>query len=327
MQPVDVSIIIPTYNRCHLLLQAINSCIDQKNESRISIQIIVVDDCSNDDTQAMLKKFGNNIEIIILAKNGGQCRARNEGAKYAGGMYVKFLDSDDILEKGVLAREVSLANNTDADIVISGWGSIHIDAHGQPVTTSQKIYPVPEMTQLLDSIILGRAVPTSAALYRRSYIRDLEWDPKILKLDDWDWFCRAALRQGKIVALDTISYWMREHSGHRVTKSTMLINALDFYRILNKIETYLRSINELSFKRAQRLAQYYYKELRVLSLYDRVLFEKITEHINTLDNDFIPIDEERQSYMRILSRAIGFKKAILLHSYIKRKLKRKHIYA
>ena len=125
------------------------------------------------------------------------------------------------------------------------------------------------------SILLGKGVFTSAALYRKSYIEGLEWDPDITKLADWDWFVRAALRKGKIVSLNAISYWVRQHKGGRITSNaTMLINDYNHHKILNKIENILQDNEALTSNRKKRLAQYYYKELRVLCLYDQLAFKK-----------------------------------------------------
>jgi glycosyltransferase involved in cell wall biosynthesis len=319
---IDVSFIIPTYNRRRLVVQAINSCL-REAESGSRVQIIVIDDCSTDGTRDLLLEYGDRIDPILLDRNGGQCHARNVGLNKVCGRYVKFLDSDDILEKGALAKEIDLADGKSADIVVSAWGTVRIDDKGESVTGTETRWAVPDMHPLPDSILLGRAVPTSAALYRTAYVQELEWDPLVRKLDDWDWFCRAALRQGKIVSFEGVSYWMRDHQDARVTTSaSMLINAYDHHRVLHKLEDELRQTGELTAERAKRLAQYFYKELRVLSLYDRKAFEDAAEHIRALDSGFLPVDEERDGYMQMLARVVGFRKAVLLHTYIKRRVKR-----
>jgi glycosyltransferase involved in cell wall biosynthesis len=319
---IDVSLIIPTYNRQHLVYQAIESCLKEA-ECGIQVQIIVIDDCSTDGTRNILSEYRDQIDRIFLSQNAGQCKARNVGLSKALGRYVKFLDSDDVLGKGTLVEEISLADRESADIVVSAWGTVSIDDIGRPIAGSEIRWPVPDMHPLPESILFGRAVPTSAALYRMTYIQGLEWDSRVRKLDDWDWFCQAAMRRGKIVSLDKISYWMRDHQSARVTtSSSMLINAQDHHIILHKIEDALRQRVELTKDRAERLAQYFYKELRVLSLYDRQAFEKAAEHIHSLDPHFHPVDEERDSYMRLLARVIGFRRTVLLHTYIKRRIKR-----
>jgi glycosyltransferase involved in cell wall biosynthesis len=320
---IDVSIIIPTYNRRDLVRQAIDSCLSQVNGALLNLQIVVVDDCSTDGTRDLLAQYHEHVESVFLAENAGQSNARNAGLSKATGTYVKFLDSDDVLEDASLHREVSLAAGDNSDIVVSGWGAASIDEQGRIVAGTEKKWPAPDMEPLPDTVIWGRAVPTSSALYKRSYIAGLEWDPRLSKLDDWDFFCRAALRMGRIVALDSVTYWMREHDGERVTNSsTMLKNAREHHTILHKMEETLTERGELTEARALWLAKYYYKELRVLSLYDRPSFESAVAHILTLDPQFTARDAERTKYMRLLGSALGFRRANLFHSFIKRRIKR-----
>jgi glycosyltransferase involved in cell wall biosynthesis len=281
----------------------------------------VVDDCSGDQTREVLARYSGRLETVLLSRNVGQCTARNVGLTKAAGYYVKFLDSDDVLEKGVLAEEVALADQKGADLVVSSWGTVSLDDNGRVSAGTEKLWPAPNMTPLPDSVLWGCAAPTAAVLYRKSYIAGLEWDPQISKLDDWDWFCRAALRMGKIVTLDHVSYWLREHAGPRLTSSSSLLeNAISHHRILHKIEGILRQSDALTPARSRRLAQYFYKELRVLCLYDRPAFEEAVTHILALDPGFYPVEEERDRYMRAAARVIGFRRAILLHSSIKKRI-------
>lgn len=101
----------------------------------------------------------------------------------------------------------------------------------------------------------------------------------------------------------------------------MLKNAREHHTILRKMEETLTERGELTEERALRLAKYYYKELRVLSLYDRPSFEKAVVHILSLDPNFTAGDAERTIYMRQLSRALGFRRANLFHSFVKRRIR------
>lgn len=306
-----------------MVSQAIDSCLSQANGNGLKLQIVVVDDCSTDRTRDLLTQRRDVVESVFLAANAGQANARNAGLRKAHGTYLKFLDSDDVLEEASLSREVSLAEADKADVVVSGWGTARFDDQGCAIAGTENRWAAPDMAPLPDSVILGRAVPTSSALYRRSYIAGLEWDRQLSKLDDWDFFCRAALRMGKIVALDSVTYWVREHDGERVTTSaTMLKNASEHHTILHKMEQALRDRGLLTKPRALGLAKYFYKELRVLSLYDRQSFETAVEHILMLDPDFTAGDAEQGKYMRLLGKALGFRRANLLHSYVKRRIRR-----
>ncbi len=88
------SIIIPTYNRSHLLKRAITSIFEQ---SLTSWELIIVDDCSTDQTTDLIEKFqvDTRIKYIHNEYNLERCISRNKGILAARGMYICFLDSDD----------------------------------------------------------------------------------------------------------------------------------------------------------------------------------------------------------------------------------------
>lgn len=91
MKEAVVSVVIPTYNRASYLPEAIESVLGQTYND---IEIIVVDDGSNDDTREILTHYRDRIRYIYI-DNGGPARARNVGMREATGKYIAFLDSDD----------------------------------------------------------------------------------------------------------------------------------------------------------------------------------------------------------------------------------------
>jgi hypothetical protein len=210
-----------------------------------------------------------------------------------------------------LPAEVHAAQATGAEIVVSGWCA----GSNERMTT----FEAPVFHEIVDDVLAGLAVPTSAALYARR--PDWRWDPAMHALDDWDYFCQAALGANRIVTVGGPAYEMRYHTGPRVTDHSMLTNALGHHRILHKIEKRLSAEGMLTAPRLQRLAQYFYKELRVLSLHDRNAFEAAVQHIRSLDPSFQPRDEEQQRTMRMMARLLGFRNAILLHTGVKRAVK------
>jgi len=305
-----VDIIIPVYNRAALVREAIESALEAGRE--LSIGIIAVDDASTDGTWESLRGYDDpRIRAVRMDANGEQSAARNRGLDEARGTYVKFLDSDDTLVPGHLAAEVNALETSGAGIAVSGWIS---EGGGWSAA-----FEAPVFDDIIDDVLAGIAVPTSAALYTRR--PDWRWDPALRKLDDWDYFCQAALGATEIVTVDGPAYTMREHGGARMTNTTMLANALEHHQILSKIENRLAAEGALTEPRKRRLAQYFYKEMRVLSLHDRAAFEKGAAHIRSLDPAFQPRDEEQQRAMRLLARILGFRNAILLHSAVKRMVK------
>lgn len=88
-----VSVIIPTHNRAGMIQRAVNSALEQTYKN---LEIIVVDDASTDNTKEVIDNYRNSkIKYLRLAKNSGQCIARNRGIEISSGEYIGFLDSDD----------------------------------------------------------------------------------------------------------------------------------------------------------------------------------------------------------------------------------------
>jgi glycosyltransferase involved in cell wall biosynthesis len=100
------SVVIATYNRAGLLPRAITSVLSQTYQN---FELIVVDDCSTDNTEEVVGAFKKDGRIIYhrLIENKGPSAARNKGLDLAKGDYIAFLDSDDELLPGALETAVS----------------------------------------------------------------------------------------------------------------------------------------------------------------------------------------------------------------------------
>tara|TARA_Y100001963_G_C6793087_1_gene456771 strand:+ start:1885 stop:2538 length:654 start_codon:yes stop_codon:yes gene_type:complete len=95
---VKVSVIITCYNLEKYISRAINSCLNQTLHDS-SYEIIVVDDCSSDNSWDLITSFGPMIESIRLEKNMGVAFASNIGIKAAKGEYIVRVDGDDFINK------------------------------------------------------------------------------------------------------------------------------------------------------------------------------------------------------------------------------------
>lgn len=289
------------------------SCLEQV-ASGFSIEVIVVDDASSDETVRIANNFSPVVRVLCHKTNQGRAAARNSGLAAAAGEFIKFLDHDDLLEPDTLRVEYEVGVKQQADIVIAGHRSVEMDSSGNWQILSEVIRP-PVMDPRIYAILQGRAVPTAAALYRKSYIEGLTWDEDILRIDDWDWFVRAALRMGRIIPINHISYSWRHHATQYSKSSTLYQYAIEHHRILGKIEDWLLSNGQLSCDNARELAQYYYKMLRVLFKYDRQRYDRALFHIFSLDPCFFPYREPRRS-VRFLCRLYGIKLGLLTYNYL-----------
>ncbi len=117
------SVVIPTYNRAHLLPRAIQSVLRQ---SFAEFELIVVDDHSTDDTPQVVRAFSDpRLVYVRREQNGGASATRNSGIRRSRGQYVAFLDDDDEYRPPFLA-EMHQALATAPDTVGFGWSGVRV---------------------------------------------------------------------------------------------------------------------------------------------------------------------------------------------------------
>lgn len=114
---MKVSVVIPTYNRAHSVVDAISSVLAQRHGD---LELIVVDDGSTDDTAARVAAIRDRRLHYVRGHHEGVSAARNLGVKRAGGALVAFLDSDDLWRRDKLVCEVGvLVHHPEVDVVFS----------------------------------------------------------------------------------------------------------------------------------------------------------------------------------------------------------------
>ena len=112
-----VSVIIPTYNNAAYLVESVESVL---NQSYRNIELIVVDDGSTDNTQAVLAGFGDRLRYVRKA-NGGPSSARNLGIQMARGQLIAFQDADDLWLPEKLALQVAYFHlHPEVGVVFTG---------------------------------------------------------------------------------------------------------------------------------------------------------------------------------------------------------------
>lgn len=113
MKPVFFSVIVPTYNRAHLIKKTIFSVISQTYPH---FEIIVVDDGSTDDTKIVVQSIPDHRVKYFWKNNEERGAARNFGVSKAKGDYVTFLDSDDLFYKNHLIEAAKLVEDKKPNV-------------------------------------------------------------------------------------------------------------------------------------------------------------------------------------------------------------------
>ena len=179
-----ISVIIPTYNREKVILNSIKSCL---NQTYNNIEIIIIDDCSTDNTKSIINKVRDHrIKYIKLNKNNGASYARNVGIHIAKGKYIAFQDSDDIFHHDKLEKQFNNLKkyNSDLDfckICVIGTG---IEKYYIP---NKETYKAILNETIFDELVSnGNFISTQSILIKKSYIKKYLFDPRLPRLQDYD---------------------------------------------------------------------------------------------------------------------------------------------
>ena len=179
-----ISIIIPTYNREKYILNSIKSVL---NQTYNNIEIIVIDDCSTDNTKSEISKIKDRrIRYIKLNNNNGAAYARNFGIKLAKGKYISFQDSDDIYHYDKLKEQLSNLNRYKSDLdfcKISVTINNNTTYYVPDNITENKILNGDIYDELLCN---GNFISTQSILVKKSFVEKYLFDIRFPRLQDFD---------------------------------------------------------------------------------------------------------------------------------------------
>jgi len=119
-----VSIIIPNYNNSKYLAGCINSV---RMQSYQDTEIVVIDDCSKDNSEEIVKEIAavdSRIVFQKMPKNSGVGAARNRGIDLSSGEFIIFLDSDDIMCPTAIDGMMTIQAATGADIIVGSYTKV-----------------------------------------------------------------------------------------------------------------------------------------------------------------------------------------------------------
>jgi glycosyltransferase involved in cell wall biosynthesis len=217
-----VSVIIPTYNRAALVVQAIKSV---RSQTWPDVQIIVVDDGSTDNTKDLVAPFD---DVLFLSQScQGQAAARNLGLRHAHGEYLCSLDSDDLWHPTFLEKSIHALVHLDADLVFANrseqnmngtvfqsvferyyrwWDFPRTEIDGWRIMT-----PLPARAMYLDSCVS----PSSSVVWRRDAMVG-EWTPGFIIADDWCLLLDNILARPCRVAFTMERLWIKRIAGDNI---------------------------------------------------------------------------------------------------------------
>jgi glycosyltransferase involved in cell wall biosynthesis len=289
MSAALVSIIIPTYNRAHLLEAAIRSAQAQSYPHK---QIIVIDDGSTDGTRELVAGCAG-VEYYYQP-NRGQAAARNAGLGYCRGEYVASLDSDDVWDSAFLASSVALLERHALDFVFLNWNATNgsngfVRFFALP-GKQQRYFTRPEgdwwlldATQTRRLFIETCPAPSSALVIRRTALPG-PWNEQMRIADDWCLLLDMVLSRPCRAAFTLTPHWLKHVHGSNIydgRDQLAVIRELGFHdeRLLAERFHEQLSVPEREIFR-QRLAQHYFS-YAYFSWKRAAPFSTVTRHLAT----------------------------------------------
>jgi len=186
----SISVIIPTYNRIHLIGYTIENILQQ---TLVPKEIIVVDDHSTDDTMNWLKeKYGDKL-ILLTNKGKGPGAARNTGFEYATGNIIQFFDSDDLMSLDKLEIQTNLLGDKKDTFVYGCYALASAPPEEWKLMDAiLQYYPLPDFN-LLKWVYRGWCSITQACLFPRELIEKVgPWREDIYTHEDRDYWYKIA---------------------------------------------------------------------------------------------------------------------------------------
>jgi glycosyltransferase involved in cell wall biosynthesis len=131
-QPL-VSFVMPVFNRANVIERALDGIIRERRENYPNLEIVVIDGGSTDDTVAILKRYGDEINYWISERDSGAADAFNKGVKAAKGDIIRYVASDDGIVNGFTSLMVRhLVENPDVAIAGALANSFDVGPDGIP---------------------------------------------------------------------------------------------------------------------------------------------------------------------------------------------------
>ena len=237
---MNVSVVVPAYNRAHQIAGLLRSVLAQ---TRPPLEIIVVDDGSTDDTESVCAGFGSALRYVRQA-NAGVSAARNHGASFARGELIAFADSDDAWRADKLAAQVaaleanadagwcisgcSLINEAGDPIVADGFGTafgVFASEHSSPdalfsryferitVAAGDTTYRGYRGDAYLPLFLGNFALPSSAVVRRDLFEASGGFDPALRRAEETEFFHRLAATSPVVILMDPLVAYRMDQPG------------------------------------------------------------------------------------------------------------------
>jgi glycosyltransferase involved in cell wall biosynthesis len=221
-----VSVLMTSYNREKYIAEAIESVLAS---TFIDFELIVVDDCSNDATVEIARKYeslDSRVKVYINEKNLGDYPNRNMAASYAKGKYIKYVDADDYIYPNGLELIVTQMEK---------FPEAAVGLFSLPQNTQTPFPILLKPTEVYEYNFFGQGLFHKAplsAIFRTDAFREIGGFSLIRHAGDFDMWHKMALKFNFLLIQDQI-VWFREHNDQESKKHNIQVE-LNYSKIEKK---------------------------------------------------------------------------------------------
>ena len=248
-----VDIILPNYNKEFFLQETIDSVL---NQSYNNWKLVIIDNCSTDNSKTVIEKFRENkkINIIHLKKNMGASFSRNLGIRLSNSKYISFLDADDLWTPNKLNDQINFMEEKDYNFTYTDYTPFF---EKKKKKILKRKVTTPDIFSF-ETFINNTSISTSSMIISRDTIRTIKF-PKVATLEDFPFKCKILnkIKFAKKFNQNTLFY--------RITKNSLTSNKLKnlfwlwkINKIYNKL-TFFKNLKSLFFISINSLKKYGYK--------------------------------------------------------------------
>lgn len=309
----EVSVIIPAFNALRWLPETLRSVTDQNWPN---LQVLVLDDGSTDGTSQFVSERWPHFQLVTTA-NQGVSATRDLGASLATGDFIQYLDADDLLVPGKIARQVELFDShVDADVVYGNWRRLVADAAGMfaPRDTVRRRYQdVHHDPQI--AFFTDMWCPTGAYLYRRPFHSRLPpWSETLPVIQDARFAFDCAHAGANFIHDDQVATLYRVHSSGSVSTKNRAAFLRDCTTNAEEVEQLWDAENALNAEREAALVKVYGALARGAFDVDATLFERLLKNLIRHDPKYLP---ESPAVLRCASILFGYRTAEKMSSWFR----------
>lgn len=299
-----VSVIVPAFNAGRWIAETLASV---REQTYTPIEVIVGDDGSSDATAAIAEATG---AVVVRTTGAGPGGARNAGLDAARGTFIQFLDADDLLAPGKIARQVAVLKESGADVAWEPFNLLEPGAApNAPFAVGRRMSP--ELgADLAAALLTARGfIQIGALLIRRSLrTATLRFEPGREVVEDVRYMVSLAMGGARFVSseADELGLLFRQHTGPRYSTRPVTSFARGCAANAAWAQAYWEQHGGVTPARRAALSEAYVYAARQLASLDPAAFDQVAARGMALGDEFT---RHLPARVRWLSRLVGYPRA------------------